>query len=134
MSLLVTTHTGHLTPVADSARVVVLCCVAAMQDLEPSQLLLFIQSFGIPTASMGKLLCYLDHSVTVDSGAIEQLVVDKDYMIQLIDIQVCKSSHHYPRLAVLLVSSREIKTISAPVKGCNNVLLRDPLQTCGLTS
>ena len=101
-----------------------------MQDLEPSQLLLFIQSFGIPTASMGKLLRYLDHSVTVDSGAIEQLVVDKDYMIQLIDIQVCKSSHQHPCLAVLLISSREIKTQSAPVKGRNNVLLRDPPQTC----
>ena len=59
-----------------------------MQDLESSQLLLFIQSFGIPTASMGKLLRYLDRSVAVDSGAIQQLVVDKDYMIQLIDIEV----------------------------------------------
>ena len=46
---------------------------AALQDLEPAQLLLFVQSFGIPIWSMSKLLDYLDKAVDMDSEAMEQV-------------------------------------------------------------
>ena len=42
----------------------------ALQDLEPSQLLLFVQSFGIPVYSMSKLLQCLDNAVTMDPDAL----------------------------------------------------------------
>ena len=59
----------------------------ALQDLEPSQLLLFVQSFGIPVYSMSKLLQCLDNAVTMDPDALEQSVIDKAYMAQLIEVQ-----------------------------------------------
>ena len=59
----------------------------ALQDLDPSQLLLFVQSFGIPVKSMGRLLQCLDQAVSVDINSLEQFVIDKAYMAQLIDVQ-----------------------------------------------
>lgn len=50
---------------------------SALQDLEPEQLLLFVQSFGIPVSSMSKLLQYLDQAVTVEPRALEQNIMDK---------------------------------------------------------
>ena len=61
--------------------------VAALQDIEPAQLLLFVQSFGIPVASMSRLFRCLDNAVTEDSNMIEEAVEDKAYMAQLIEIQ-----------------------------------------------
>uniref|UniRef100_A0A3Q2YRT2 Integrator complex subunit 1 n=1 Tax=Hippocampus comes TaxID=109280 RepID=A0A3Q2YRT2_HIPCM len=60
---------------------------AALQDLEPEQLLLFVQSFGIPVSSMSKLLQYLDQAVTVEPRALEQNIMDKDYMAHLVEVQ-----------------------------------------------
>ncbi|XP_022317209.2 integrator complex subunit 1-like [Crassostrea virginica] len=59
----------------------------ALQDIEPAQLLLFVQSFGIPVASMSRLFRCLDNAVTEDSNMIEEAVEDKAYMAQLIEIQ-----------------------------------------------
>ena len=59
----------------------------ALQDLEPSQLVLFVQSFGLPVQSMSKLLVCLDRAVEVDGPAMEGAVVDKMYMAQLVDVQ-----------------------------------------------
>ena len=50
---------------------------AALQDLEPQQLLLFVQSFGIPVSSMSKLLQYLDQAVSHDPQTLEQNIMDK---------------------------------------------------------
>lgn len=60
---------------------------AALQDLEISQLILFIQSFGIPIASMSKLLSTLDEAVMTDRAAVGEAVIDKQYMIQLVEVQ-----------------------------------------------
>lgn len=49
----------------------------ALQDLEPQQLLLFVQSFGIPVSSMSKLLQYLDQAVSHDPQTLEQNIMDK---------------------------------------------------------
>ncbi|GAB1607705.1 integrator complex subunit 1 [Argonauta hians] len=60
---------------------------AALQDLDPAQLFLFVQSFGIPVSGMSKLLKYLDHAVDMDCLMLDQAGVDKCYLAQLIDIQ-----------------------------------------------
>ncbi|KAG7167447.1 Integrator complex subunit 1-like [Homarus americanus] len=63
---------------------------AALKDLEPSQLVLFIQSFGIPVASMTKLLCALDVAVKTNDEAVAAAVLDKShktYMAQLVEVQ-----------------------------------------------
>ncbi|XP_076057704.1 integrator complex subunit 1 [Oratosquilla oratoria] len=63
---------------------------AALKDLEPSQLVLFIQSFGIPVASMTKLLCALDIAVNTSEEAVAAAVLDKShktYMAQLVEVQ-----------------------------------------------
>lgn len=60
---------------------------AALKDLDPSQLVLFIQSFGIPVPSMSKLLRCLDRAVEYDEEAVAQAVVDKAYMSQLVQVQ-----------------------------------------------
>lgn len=59
----------------------------ALTDLEPPQLILFIQSFGIPVASMSKLLEILDKAVCHDPEAIKAAVMDKAYMVQLVQVQ-----------------------------------------------
>lgn len=60
---------------------------AALQDLEPQQLLLFVQSFGIPVSSMSKLLQSLDQAVAHDPQTLEQSIVDKNYMAHLVEVQ-----------------------------------------------
>ena len=65
---------------------VYVCVISALQDLETGQLLLFVQSFGLPIPSMSRLLHCLDQAVQADSNLIEQVVVDKGYMSQLIEV------------------------------------------------
>ncbi|XP_012235506.1 integrator complex subunit 1 [Linepithema humile] len=60
---------------------------AALKDLEPQQLVLFIQSFGIPVSSMSKLLHTLDAGVQIDPGSVGEAVLDKTYMAQLVEVQ-----------------------------------------------
>ncbi|XP_029802983.1 integrator complex subunit 1 isoform X2 [Suricata suricatta] len=60
---------------------------AALQDLEPQQLLLFVQSFGIPVSSMSKLLRHLDQAVAHDPQTLEQNIMDKNYMAHLVEVQ-----------------------------------------------
>lgn len=54
--------------------------LSALQDLEPQQLLLFVQSFGIPVSSMSKLLRFLDQAVAHDPQTLEQNIMDKSKM------------------------------------------------------
>ena len=60
---------------------------SALRDLDPTQLVLFIQSFGIPTDSMSKLLQTLDTAVAADLEAVKESVLDKAYMGQLVAVQ-----------------------------------------------
>ena len=60
---------------------------SALRDLDPQQLVLFIQSFGIPTESMSKLLQTLDTAVSADLEAVNESVLDKAYMGQLVAVQ-----------------------------------------------
>lgn len=60
---------------------------AAVEKLEAAQLVLFIQSFGIPVPSMGKLLQTLDRATVIDPKLVVDAVLDKNYMIQLVEVQ-----------------------------------------------
>ena len=60
---------------------------SALRDLDPQQLVLFIQSFGIPVDSMSKLLQTLDSAVQQDLDAVNESVLDKAYMGQLVAVQ-----------------------------------------------
>ena len=48
---------------------------SALRDLDPQQLVLFIQSFGIPVDSMTKLLRTLDTAVTADLEAVSLVMI-----------------------------------------------------------
>lgn len=60
---------------------------SALQELEPHQLVLFIQSFGIPVASMTKLLQALDKAAQFEFDGVNEAVMDKTYMGQLVAVQ-----------------------------------------------
>ena len=60
---------------------------SALHELEPDQLVLFIQSFGIPVASMSKLLSALDKTVVSEFAGVNKAVMDKTYMGQLVMVQ-----------------------------------------------
>ena len=58
----------------------------ALKDLEPAQLILFIQSFGIPVSSMSKLLQTLDRMVRENPFAFVEVDMDKVYIQQLLQV------------------------------------------------
>lgn len=78
---------------------------AALKDLDPSQLVLFIQSFGIPVSSMSKLLKTLDLAVDYDKFSVEQAVIDKSYMSQLVEVQHRRGATGGEKFAKLLLDS-----------------------------
>lgn len=59
---------------------------AALKDLEPKELILFIQSFGIPVASMTKLLHALDRMIQQNAFAFVEVDMDKVYLQQLLQV------------------------------------------------
>ncbi|GAB0098046.1 Integrator complex subunit 1 [Sergentomyia squamirostris] len=60
---------------------------AALQNLTPDQVLLFLQSFGTPIPSMSKLLALLDRIVIENSDFVESTALHGNYLAQLIEIQ-----------------------------------------------
>lgn len=62
-------------------------CFAALQELDPRQLILFVQSFGIPVSSMSCLLKCLDNTAESDPNALHHVVTDPAYIAKLIHIQ-----------------------------------------------
>ncbi|KAJ8318167.1 hypothetical protein KUTeg_003258 [Tegillarca granosa] len=92
----------------------------ALQDTEPGQLLLFVQSFGIPVASMSQLLCCLDQAVDNDPVILEEGIEDKMYMSQLIEIQHMRGAKGGDKLYKLLT-----KNIPPEVKGMEDAEMMD---------
>ena len=70
----------------------------ALRQLDAHQLVLFIQSFGIPVDSMTKLLGALDAAAASDPAAVAEAVMDKTYMGQLVAVQHRRGAgngHHF---------------------------------------
>lgn len=59
---------------------------AALQDLTPDQIVLFIQNFGTPVTSMSKLLALLDRAVIEQQDAVKASIGNATYLSQLIEI------------------------------------------------
>lgn len=60
---------------------------AALLDLTPDQIVLFVQNFGTPVNSMSKLLALLDRAVIEQFETVKQAILNKAYLAQLIEIQ-----------------------------------------------
>lgn len=65
---------------------------AALQDLTPLQIILFIQSFGTPVNSMSKLLALLDLAVIEQTSAVKEAIVNGTYFAQVIEIQQARGA------------------------------------------
>lgn len=60
---------------------------AALIDLTPDQIVLFVQNFGTPVNSMSKLLALLDRAVIEQFETVKAAILNKAYLAQLIEIQ-----------------------------------------------
>lgn len=60
---------------------------AAVSTLVPAQLVLFIQSFGVPVASMCRLVGVLDSMADSEPAAVLAAVLNRQYMLQLLEVQ-----------------------------------------------
>lgn len=65
---------------------------AALQDLTPDQIVLFVQNFGTPVGSMSKLLALLDRAVIEQLDIVKSAVLDSVYLAQLIEIQQARGA------------------------------------------
>lgn len=65
---------------------------AALQDLTPQQIVLFIQSFGTPVNSMSKLLALLDLAVIEQTNPVKEAIGNGAYFAQVIEIQQARGA------------------------------------------
>lgn len=65
---------------------------AALQDLTPDQIVLFVQNFGTPVTSMSKLLALLDRAVIEQLDSVKSAVLNTVYLAQLIEIQQARGA------------------------------------------
>lgn len=65
---------------------------AALLDLTPDQIILFVQNFGTPVNSMSKLLALLDRAVIEQFETVKSTIMNKTYLSQLIEIQQARGA------------------------------------------
>lgn len=65
---------------------------AALLDLTPQQIVLFIQSFGTPVNSMSKLLAQLDLAVIEQTALVKETIGNGAYFGQVIEIQQARGA------------------------------------------
>ncbi|XP_019564410.2 integrator complex subunit 1 [Aedes albopictus] len=65
---------------------------AALQGLTPDQIVLFVQNFGTPINSMSKLLALLDRAVIEQFEAVNNAILHKTYLTQLVEIQQARGA------------------------------------------
>nr|CAB3256291.1 integrator complex subunit 1 [Phallusia mammillata] len=84
---------------------------AAVRDLEVGQLILFIQSFGIPVASMDLLLQVLDSQCETNAEVILNATSsNSSYMVRLIEVQGMRGCKAGSKFRTLLKSRSEEST------------------------
>ena len=94
----------------------------ALRYLEPPQLVLFIQSFGIPVDSMTKLLKTLDAAVQANFDVINDSVLDKTYMGQLVGVQHRRGAEGGFTFARALNLNIKLGDLNADLHEVSNVL------------
>lgn len=83
---------------------------AALQDLTPEQIVLFIQNFGTPVGSMSKLLGLLDRAVIDQLDAVKACILSNaTHLTQLIEIQQSRGAKNGHIALQSLQSSEEVK-------------------------
>lgn len=60
---------------------------AALHELTPEQIILFVQNFGTPVNSMSKLLALLDLAVVEQIENVKGAILNNAYLAQLIEVQ-----------------------------------------------
>ena len=93
---------------------------AALKDLESAQLVLFIQTFGLPTSSMEKLLAALDDCCEEDEETVRASIPNERFMKHLIEVQWMrgvKTGHKFASMLGVQDSTHALqKTSSSSVK------------------
>ncbi|CAL1532926.1 unnamed protein product [Lymnaea stagnalis] len=98
---------------------------AALMEVEPSQLVLFVQSFGIPVYSMSRLLAALDQAVASDPNMMAQTVVDSAYMANLVDIQHERGATGGQAFYSMLTQGRESGSTDEKIKADEEMTTQD---------
>lgn len=93
---------------------------AALTDLDPRQLLLFVQSFGIPVDSMSYLLSHLDKAAVDQPTELLEMVsvmmTDPNYISTLIEIQRMRGATAGDKFHGLLTKGDKIPASVVPEK------------------
>ncbi|XP_076816735.1 integrator complex subunit 1-like [Clavelina lepadiformis] len=99
---------------------------AAVRDLEVEQLILFVQSFGIPVESMNLLLEILDSQCESNANVILNATrTNTSYMSRLIDVQEMRGCKAGSKFAQLLKSVSDGSTQSKAEPSCVIDLIDD---------
>ena len=76
---------------------------AALRDVrDPAQLAVFFQSFGVPASNFLMLLAALDAAVEADSAAVLACVPDREYFLELFEVQREKGAQNGWKFEALL--------------------------------
>ncbi|EDW01935.1 GH20174 [Drosophila grimshawi] len=105
---------------------------AALNDLTPDQIVLFVQNFGTPVNSMSKLLAMLDTAVLEQFDLVKNAILNKAYLAQLIEIQQARGAKngHYTVQALDLHSHSQtvpdLPKINTQIQENLHIVLYDP--------
>lgn len=91
---------------------------AALIDLTPDQIVLFVQNFGTPVNSMSKLLALLDRAVIEQINTVKAAILNKAYLAQLIEIQQARGAKN-GHIAVQSLELHDIVLADPPNKSIN---------------
>ena len=87
---------------------------AALIELTPDQIVLFVQNFGTPVNSMSKLLALLDRAVIEQFDIVKQAILNKEYLAQLIEIQQARGAKNGHIAMQSLEMQQQSKSSSDP--------------------
>ncbi len=96
---------------------------AALLDLAPDTIILFVQNFGTPVNSMSKLLALLDRAVIEQFDAVKSAIMNKTYLSQLIEIQQARGAKN-GHIAVQALELHGQVVVDPPKR---DVIVVDPL-------
>ncbi|XP_055613297.1 integrator complex subunit 1 [Uranotaenia lowii] len=97
---------------------------AALLGLTPDQIVLFVQNFGTPINSMSKLLALLDRAVIEQFESVNNAILHKKYLAQLIEIQQARGAKN----GHISIQALELDNQPVGDPPMMNVTVMEPLQ------
>ena len=82
---------------------------AALKEVEPTQLILFIQSFGLSVSSMERLLTELDSATQLIPEEVKDSIVDESLILRVVEVQWMRGVRSGHKFAKLLGHKTEEK-------------------------